>query len=87
MLHAKIIRDADKLDNFRVKKEEKIENIFPGIAHSIEDIENSKLSDQVYECIKKNKCVNIRNRITVLDYWVCVLAFIFDFIITRYFFF
>lgn len=30
LLHAKIIRDADKLDNFRVKKEEKIEAIFPG---------------------------------------------------------
>lgn len=29
LLHAKIIRDADKLDNYRVKKEEKIENIFP----------------------------------------------------------
>ena len=30
LLHSKIIRDADKLDNFRVKKEEKIEAIFPG---------------------------------------------------------
>ena len=34
LLHAKIIRDADKLDNYRVKKEEKIENIFPGIVNN-----------------------------------------------------
>ena len=36
LLHAKIIRDADKLDNYRVKQEEKIENIFPGIVKSQE---------------------------------------------------
>ena len=29
LLHSKIIRDADKLDNYRVKQEEKIEAIFP----------------------------------------------------------
>ena len=51
LLHAKIIRDADKLDNYRVKKEEKIENIFPGIVNSGEDIENSLISDRVYNSI------------------------------------
>lgn len=78
LLHSKIIRDADKLDNFRVKKEEKIEAIFPGKVKNKNDIENSKLSDKVYETIKKEKCVNICDRETVLDYWGCVLAFIFD---------
>lgn len=78
LLHSKIIRDADKLDNFRVKKEEKIEAIFPGKVKDKNDIENSVLSDKVYETIKKEKCVNIRDRETVLDYWCCVLAFVFD---------
>lgn len=78
LLHCKIIRDADKLDNFRVKKEEKIEAIFPGILNCIEDIENSKLSDEVYDSIKNRKSVDIHDRKTVLDYWVCVLAFVFD---------
>ncbi|HAB65861.1 MAG TPA: phosphodiesterase [Firmicutes bacterium] len=77
-LHAMIIRDADKLDNFRVKKEEKIEAIFPGKVKEKKDMENSILSDKVYETIKKAKCVNIRDRETVLDYWCCVLAFVFD---------
>jgi len=78
LLHSKIIRDADKLDNFRVKKEEKIEAIFPGRVKCKEDIENSTLSDKVFEAVKNNKCVDIRDRVTALDYWVCVLAFIFD---------
>jgi len=78
LLHAKIIRDADKLDNFRVKKEEKIEAIFPGKIKNKVDMENSKLSNKVYETVKKEKCVDIRDRNTILDYWVCVLAFIFD---------
>lgn len=78
LLHAKIIRDADKLDNFRVKKEEKIEAIFPGKVKNKKDLENSTLSNQVYETVKNKRCVDIHDRITILDYWVCVLAFIFD---------
>lgn len=78
LLHSKIIRDADKLDNFRVKKEEKIEAIFPNIVKNKEDIENSILSDKIYETIKNKKCVDIHDRVTVIDYWFCVLAFLFD---------
>lgn len=78
LLHSKIIRDADKLDNFRVKKEEKIEEIFPGKVNKQEDMENSTISDKVYESIINKKCVNVHDRITYLDSWVCILAFIFD---------
>lgn len=78
LLHAKIIRDADKLDNFRVKKEEKIEAIFPGKVKNKADMENSVLSDKVYEQVKSKKCVDIHDRVTALDYWVCVLGFVFD---------
>lgn len=78
LLHAKIIRDADKLDNFRVKVDEKIEDIFPGIVNSVEDLENSLLSDSVYNSIMKEECVDIKDRIYPLDYWVCILGFIFD---------
>jgi len=78
MLFAKIIRDADKLDNFRVKRDEKIQAIFPGILKSEREIEESELSDKVYESVKMNRCVSLSDRITVLDYWVCVLAFVFD---------
>lgn len=78
LLHSKIIRDADKLDNFRVKKEEKIEAIFPGKVKTKEEMENSTISDEVYQSIMNNSCVDIHDRKTPLDYWLCVLAFIFD---------
>ena len=78
LLHAKIIRDADKLDNFRVKKEEKIEAIFPGRVKDKEHIESSTVSDKVYETVMNKQCVNIYDRQTALDCWVCVLAFIYD---------
>lgn len=78
LLHTKIIRDADKLDNYRVKREEKIEAIFPGKVKSKEALENSTLSDKVYETVKSEKCVDIHDRVTILDYSVCVLAFLFD---------
>lgn len=78
LLHSKIIRDADKLDNFRVKKEEQIEAIFPGKVKNKEEFESSLISDKVLECVKEYKCVDIRDRVTALDYWVCILAFIFD---------
>lgn len=78
LLHARIIRDADKLDNFRVKRDEKVEAIFPGKAASREDMERSVLSDRVYGAVKARKSVDIHDRVTPLDYWVCVLAFAFD---------
>lgn len=78
LLHAKIIRDADKLDNFRVKKEETIEAIFPGKVKNKTDIENSTISDKVYETVKSRTCIDVHDRTTILDYWVCNLAFVFD---------
>lgn len=78
LLHSKIIRDADKIDNYRVKKDEKIEAIFPQRVNKIEDMEESKLSDIVYNTILDKKCVDIHDRVTPLDFWVCILAFTFD---------
>lgn len=78
LLHSKIIRDADKLDNYRVKQEEKIEAIFPTRVNKKEDMEKSLISDKVYETILSKKCVDIHDRVTPLDFWVCILAFTFD---------
>ena len=78
LLHSKIIRDADKIDNYRVKKDEKVEAIFPKRVNKIEDMEESKLSDKVYNNILDKKCVDIHDRVTPLDFWVCILAFTFD---------
>ena len=78
LLHAKILRDSDKLDNFRVKIEEPIESLFPGKINKIEELNNSLISDRVYNSIINNECVNIQDRVYPLDYLICILGFIFD---------
>ena len=77
LLHCKIIRDADKLDNFRVKQEDKMENIFPKI-YNEKTINYENISTKVYEDFMRHKCIKLDDRKTIVDYWVCVIAFIFD---------
>lgn len=78
LLHAQLIRDADKLDNFRVKIEEPTENLFPGRVNSVEAMEESVISDKVFMEILSENSVDIRDRITPLDYYVTILGFVFD---------
>lgn len=77
LLHCKIIRDADKLDNFRVKQYDKLEDMFPKI-YNKETINYEKISEKVYEDFMKHKCIRLEDRKTIIDYWICVIAFIFD---------
>ena len=77
LLHCKIVRDADKLDNFRVKQEDKMENIFPKI-YNEKTINYENISTKVYEDFMRHKCIKLDDRKTIVDYWVCVIAFIFD---------
>ena len=77
LLHCKIIRDSDKLDNFRVKQKDKLEDMFPKIYDS-ETINYENISSKVYEDFMKHKCIKLEYRKTIIDYWICVIAFIFD---------
>ena len=77
LLHCKIIRDADKIDNFRVKQDDKFEDMFPKI-YNKETINYEVVSQKVYEDFMKHKCIELEDRKTIIDYWVCVIAFIFD---------
>ena len=45
---------------------------------SREEIEESLLSDRVFDSVMKEECVDVKDRVYPLDYWVCVLAFTFD---------
>ena len=77
LLHCKIIRDADKIDNFRVKENDKFEDMFPGI-YNKDTINAETISLKVYNDFMNEKCIELKDRKTIIDYWVCVLAFIFD---------
>lgn len=77
LLHCQIIRDADKLDNFRVKEKENFINIFPSLYDS-ETINYEIISPKVYEDFMNHKCILLSDRKTQIDFWICVIAFIFD---------
>lgn len=77
LLHSKIIRDADKLDNFRVKAEDKFEDMFPKI-YNADTVFYETISPKVYNDFLAHKCIRLNDRKTILDYWLCIIAFIYD---------
>lgn len=75
LLHACIIRDADKLDNCRVKLDEKIEVL---LGCSKEEAGSQAVSPEVWkECLKRSS-IHSANRKTKMDYWVSYIAYFFD---------
>ena len=68
LLHTKIIRDTDKIDNFRVKLG----------TNDIEKISNEYISEHIYETFMSKKLINITENKTCLDRWSGYIAFIFD---------
>ena len=77
LLHSKIIRDADKLDNFRVKKEENLINIFPN-KYNPKTINYEEISPKVYNDFIEHKCIKSEDRNTQIDFWISFIAFIYD---------
>ncbi len=51
--------------------------MFPKIYNS-ETVNYEKISIKVYEDFMKHKCIKLKDRKTMIDYWICVIAFIFD---------
>lgn len=75
LFHAKLIRDADKLDNCRVKIEEPLET-FLGV--SGEEAGAEKISPAVWDaCVRKNSVLS-KTRETKMDYWVSYIAQYYD---------
>ena len=74
ILHAKIIRDADKIDSFRAKATDDI-RIMANITEK--DIEESKITDKVFDDFMKEKTILSKDRKTGIDIWVSYIAFVF----------
>lgn len=77
LIFAKIVRDADRIDNYKVEceifdavdKNRKVLHIFP---------ETKGLSKEVYETIKEKKLVDNKDRKNINDFKFAKLAWIFD---------
>ena len=77
LLHAKIIRDADKTDIYEVyiRDIESNENAI----FNYDNISKEKISDKVLEAVKEHKLVDRYYTVNEADRYVAALAFIFDF--------
>ena len=76
LLHAQIIRDADKLDNFRVKTEDSIPAM---LDVTEEELGKEPITDAIYQCFMSHKLILKSDRKTHMDMWISYLAFIYDF--------
>ena len=75
LLHAKLIRDADKLDNCRVKLVEPVE-VLLGV--TAEEAGTQDITPEIFQSICREKCILSADRKTRMDYWVSYLGHIFD---------
>lgn len=75
LLHCKIIRDVDKLDNFRVKNDESVETL---LDISKEELGETFLSDYIFDQVMNSQLIKSEYRRTKMDIWVSWTAFLFD---------
>lgn len=75
LLFIHLIRDADKLDNFRVKDEETIETT---LFVSIDEVNQETITPEVFDQMYNQKLIYGPSRVTHLDMWLSYIAFIFD---------
>lgn len=77
VMHTKIIRDADKLDNFRVKEKESFVALFEE-GMSEEKVGKQDITDKIYKTFENHNLILSSDRVTYMDHWVSFIAFIFD---------
>lgn len=75
LMHARIIRDADKLDNCRVKLEDTIETI---LGVSAREVGETAISGEILEQFRRKESILSSARRTKMDYWLSYLAYFFD---------
>ena len=75
LLHARIIRDADKLDNCRVKLEDSVEAM---LGVSAEEVGRTKITPEIMQQFEAQMSVRSETRKTKMDYWMSYLALYFD---------
>lgn len=75
LLHARIIRDADKLDNCRVKLTDDLVTFMGADAGKIG---STAISEKIRKDALEGKSILSADRVTLMDYWVSYLAYFYD---------
>lgn len=75
ILHTKLIRDADKVDNFRVKSEEAVETMVDVTAKTLGQ---EAITPSIYDAFLSHTPILNADRKTHMDMWVSYLGYLFD---------
>lgn len=75
LTHAKIIRDADKTDIFRVHIEDPVDDF---LFIKVDEIKQSKISKEIEKQFYEGHCIVSGGRKSVADVYVMRLAFMYD---------
>lgn len=74
LLHAKIVRDADKIDIFYILTFDKIETIY-----GTKNLQEQKITDEVFREFVEDKKINYKNNKNEADIVVSNFAYVYDF--------
>ena len=75
LLHAQLIRDADKLDNCRVKIVESMDTL---LSLTEEEVGKTTITPKVWDYCLHRQSVRSEDRVTPADYWVSYIAQYYD---------
>lgn len=76
LLHSRLIRDADKLDNFRVKD---VSGMVTMVDVTEEELGREAITDSIYQNFLNHIPILNSERRTHMDMWVSYLGYIYDF--------
>lgn len=74
LLHAKIVRDADKIDIFYILTFDEIETIY-----GTKELQNQKITDEVFREFIEDKKISYKNNKNEVDVIVSNFAYVYDF--------
>lgn len=74
-MHAALIRDADKLDNFRVKS---TDSVLAMVDVSPEELGAEPITPAILACFLNNHPILNSDRVTHMDMWLSYLGYIYD---------
>ncbi len=75
LFFCELIRDADKLDNCRVKLEDSIEVM---LDETMEQVGSETISEKVWNSCLNYESVLLEDRVEKIDYWVSYIAYFYD---------
>ncbi len=75
LLFAKLIRDADKVDNYYTKTIQDIESL---LGKTKEEAESEKITDNVWKQFLDGKTIISNTRVTAMDMWLSYIVWIYD---------